>query len=350
MAIQRLRSTVYVVGAGFSKGCGYPLTKELLPNVWSRLGKGDKNALGKIVRFHHPQFDPERPGSFPGIEELLTEIAVNLDLFESSRWRQGALGKDALVGAHQALLGEIAVWFHELFDKASAAPWLKSFVERLRNEDAGIVSFNWDLLLDEALFGSNVNGASYGLQRDLPKRGPLILKPHGSLNWYLADDIQAVAASRRRSLFEADDPQEDVEAFVLPRTIRSKAERTYTPLLVAPTYLKDFRRPIFRRLWRHSTDLLSTPERIIFLGYSLPKDDLQARFILRCGFHNQLKGILKGRRSSGASLRGDPTGNAEVVVVDPDKEAAKRIRGVVNLDIKLKHFKGTVEEWLESEQ
>jgi len=30
----RIRDTVYVIGAGFSKGLGYPLTNQLLTDVW----------------------------------------------------------------------------------------------------------------------------------------------------------------------------------------------------------------------------------------------------------------------------------------------------------------------------
>lgn len=34
---ERIRDVVYVVGAGFSAGPGYPLTKSLLIDEWSRL-------------------------------------------------------------------------------------------------------------------------------------------------------------------------------------------------------------------------------------------------------------------------------------------------------------------------
>jgi hypothetical protein len=65
------------------------------------------------------------------------------------------------------------------------------------------------------------------------------------------------------------------------------------PLIIPPTYLKDFTPSIFQQLWKNCTDVLSTPKRLVFLGYSLPAADLHAQFIFRCGFHNQLNGRLR---------------------------------------------------------
>src|SRR6266446_1278889 len=86
----RVRETVYVVGAGFSAGLGYPLTKSLLIDVWSRLDDASREKLVKVILFHHPAFDPKRTTSFPDIEQLLTEISVNIDLFGASRPIEGS--------------------------------------------------------------------------------------------------------------------------------------------------------------------------------------------------------------------------------------------------------------------
>ncbi len=75
----RLRDTVYVVGAGFSAGFGYPLTKSLLIDVWDLLQKAPRNQLSRIIEFHHPAFNPKRKTSFPDIEQLLTEVNILFD-------------------------------------------------------------------------------------------------------------------------------------------------------------------------------------------------------------------------------------------------------------------------------
>lgn len=51
-------ATVYVIGAGFSAGLGYPLTFDLLLRLWPRLDQLGKKQLRKdlekVIRFHYP--------------------------------------------------------------------------------------------------------------------------------------------------------------------------------------------------------------------------------------------------------------------------------------------------------
>jgi len=337
----RFKDTVYVVGAGFSAGLGYPLTKTLLIDIWNRLEKDSQLHLKKIIEFHHPAFTVKRNTTFPDIEQLLTEIAVNLELFDASRPAEGTFTKKQLEASRQALLSSIARWFHDLYDKACDTGWLSDIVQRLRAEKAAIVSFNWDLVLDQLLFESGLESASYGLSKDLAS-GPVLLKPHGSLNWYDATQIQRVAEEKLVEIFPHERAAERIEAFLHPRAIRSKAGRRYTPLIIPPTYLKDFNRPVFRHLWNRSTDVLSTPKKLIFLGYSLPAADLHAQFIFRCGFHNQVEGRL---RKSGS--RYPATGPAKVIVVNPDQEAARRIEAVAGPHIPFTWVPKRIQDWLE---
>jgi hypothetical protein len=83
---------------------------------------------------------------------------------------------------------------------------------------------------------------------------------------------------------------------------------------------------------------------VVFLGYSLPDADLHARFILRCGFHNQVEGevVSGGKRST-------PTGKAEVVIVNPDRGAAGRIERGVGNHICCDRQPIAVAEWIEQQ-
>lgn len=337
----RIRDTVYVVGAGFSAGLGYPLTKSLLLDVWSRLPENSRNQMERIIEFHHPAFRAVRTTSFPGIEPLLTEIAVNLELFDASRPAEGNFTKAQLLSSREDLLFTISQWFHSLYNQAVNTSWLGPFTERLRSENAAIVSFNWDLVLDQQLFGDQLGARSYGLEEELGD-GPVLLKPHGSLNWYSTPEVQKVTADKRVEIFPATDGEDAVELFLYPRQIDSKVGRRYTPLIIPPTYLKDFSRPIFRRLWNRCTDLLSTPRKLIFLGYSLPAEDLHAQFIFRCGFHNQVEGRLR-RDGSG---RHPHTGVAEVIIVNPDQDAARRIEAVAGPKISCTWIPKRIQDWL----
>lgn len=329
--------TVYIIGAGFSAGLGYPTTSNLLIEVWERLSDVYQTRLEKIIAFHHPNFNPARATSFPYIETLLTQISVNLEMFKSSRIAQGNFTKANLLDVRAELLTQIAVWFHELYPAAVTSPWLSKVAARITAENATVISFNWDLILDQKLF-PEVSASNYGLASK--RSGPTLLKPHGSLNWYEAEQIDQVSADKRIELQPKADDYSAVEAFVLPRHIISKANRRYTPLIVPPTYIKDFSRPISVKLWKRCTEALSTAKAIHILGYSLPEADMQAQFIFRCGFHNQKEGKIDA-----AGRRSVPSGSAKVTVVNPDAAAARRIENVVGSDSHFEWKPFKVEEW-----
>jgi hypothetical protein len=335
----RIRDTVYVIGAGFSAGLDYPMTSTLLNGVWKKLSTPERKQLRKVIEFHHPEFDSTRPSTFPNMEKFLTEIDVNLELFNSSRPAEGRFTKKQLEEFRDNLLLTVRAWFHDLFEDATKKAWLSVMVKRLRQENAAIVSFNWDLILDHLVF-EEIAAANYGLSRDLGK-GPLLLKPHGSLNWYQGTQIDVVAASKRIVIFHHKDEQKCVHAFVHPRDIESKSGKRYAPLIIPPTYLKDFRPSIFRQLWKNCTDVLSTPKKIVFLGYSLPEADLHAQFIFRCGFYNQVHGRLKAD-----GTRHDGTGPAKVIIVNPDEDAAKRIRLVAGPACDCRWINKKIEDWV----
>jgi hypothetical protein len=340
----RIRDTVYVIGAGFSKGLGYPLTNQLLTDVWGHLPADSKDQLIKIIQFHHPRFDVNDPKSYPDIEQLLTEISVNLRLFDSSRPAEGRFTKKQLRDSRRTLLQAITLWFHELYEDAVKTPWLSEIVKRMRSQKAAIVSFNWDLILDHRLLSGDLDPEAYGLAKHLGK-GPLLLKPHGSLNWYEGEQLEPVSDAKKVEIFHSKDASKCVHAFLLPRHVMSSAGKHYTPLIIPPTYFKNFKPTLFKRLWRNCTEVLSSPRQVIFLGYSLPASDLHAHFILRCGFHNQLNGRIKD-----ADTRYEATGPAEVLIVNPDEAAAQRIKDVAGPQVRCSWIKKRIEEWVQNDE
>jgi len=332
-----------VIGAGFSAGLGYPLTKSLLIDVWDRLPRDSQTQLKKIIEFHHPAFNLRRATTFPDIEQLLTEMAVNLQLFESSRPAEGRFTKEQLKQSREILLFTIASRFHELYEDARETNWLSKIVTKLQSERAAIVSFNWDLILDHLIFDGHLTAESYGLSEKLGK-GPILLKPHGSLNWYEGVQLSHVPNLKRIEIFHQCDSQNSVHAFLLPRGVKSKTGKSYNPLIIPPTFLKDFTPSVFRRLWQNCTDALSTPKRLVFLGYSLPAADLHAQFIFRCGFHNQVYGRIRDARG-----RYPATGPAEVVIINPDQDAARRIEAVAGPKIQCTWVAKRIQNWVEED-
>ena len=317
---------VYVVGAGFSAGLGYPLTSDLLMRLWDRIeDRPLKERLERVIRFHNPGFDLTKFSSFPNVEELLSQMMVNEQLFDSSRQYEGNFTKDDLESLQRTLLLNVSDWFHEISEeidlKEPRMRWLREFRDRVRREHAVIISFNWDLILDKLLFDKDLEKRNYGFSSE-PLEGPVLLKPHGSLNWFESDSGCFLKDSKKFLLFEKT-TSAHVYAFREFRAPVSTSDRDYTPLIVPPVYLKNFEKPVFKQLWQNCTRHLSTAKKIFFLGYSMPTADLHAQFIMQCGFHNQREGELlpDGRRK-------EPTGEAEVIIINPDREAAQRIEAI----------------------
>jgi hypothetical protein len=336
------RKSVYVIGAGFSAGLGYPLTHDLLVRLWARLDDPLRDGLAKVIKFHHTSFDHKRFTSFPNIELLLSKIAVNLELFDASRVAVGRFKKERLEEIRQGVLSETAVWFHEISESVdphnSRHEWLAKFRDKVIAENAAIISFNWDLILEKVLFEKSLDGQSYGLSA-ASGSGPILLKPHGSLNWFEESQAKYIASDRRIQIFGKG--KESVHAFLRYREPISKREREYTPLIIPPIYLKNFGKPIFQALWQKTMSCLSTAEKVTFLGYSMPEADLHAQFILRCGFYNQTQGQLK--KGGG---RTDSTGAAKVTIVNPDQGAARRIEAVLGRHAKCKWLPKPVAQWV----
>jgi hypothetical protein len=119
--VMKRREFVYVIGAGFSAGVGYPLTGDLLLRIWECLEAPFRKKLRRVIEFHHPGFTPERFTSFPNVEDLLSETRVNDELFRASRQYEGGFTHEYLQDLQRDLLLAVTQWFHDLGEKVTPA-------------------------------------------------------------------------------------------------------------------------------------------------------------------------------------------------------------------------------------
>ena len=327
---------VYVIGAGFSAGLGYPLTSDLLVRLWDRIDEEFRTRLKRAICFHHPDFDPERFTSFPNVEQLLSELQVNEQLFDASDQYETTFTKEQLRNLQTDLLLEVARWFHEIsksvVPNAPTVSWLSKFKEQVMRQRAAVISFNWDLILDQLLFADGINEASYGFTIG-EDQIPSLLKPHGSLNWFEEGIGRHLKSVKRVTVF--DNGPDTVYAFREFRAPVSKSTRIYSPLIVPPVYLKNFEKPVFKALWRNCVTVLNQARQVVFLGYSMPLADHHAQFIMRCGFQKRIV--------SDPCVQGTP----EVVIVNPDWGAARRISSIVGSEYRCSWASTPVSEWIE---
>ena len=318
--------TVFVIGAGVSADLGYPLTRDLLFGLMPRLDAKIRKLLEEVIRFHHPGWC--RPELVPEIEELLTELAANEDLLGALR-PDGPFAVAHLQRLRQDLLLGIAQWFHELYGNKSEAQSriAAALCRKLEEcEQPVVISFNWDCELDSHMLGRDEPAPEkvrqvYGLKEEF---GPsTLLKPHGSLNWY--DTVgRHIREDLRKELWPGTEGVRPVYCFLRWRAPKTGRQRRYVPWLVPPTHMKTFEHPMLQHIWHRCVDALSTAQRVYVLGYSLPVADWHARYIIRCGFHNQEDGLARMGRP-----RARKTGSAAVTIVNPDSAAFRRIEGVV---------------------
>lgn len=328
---------VYVVGAGFSAGLGFPTIKDLMRKIWPRLiENGISDEIADIIRFHHPSFNPDNESTFVNVEKILSEMQANEELFEYSRPATGGFSVEELVKRRRDFLFLMAQWFHELqrTELDNPSPWIRALSSHMIHERAQIISFNWDLVLDEILFGDSLSKKNYGFAG--LGAGPRLLKPHGSLNWFENSTGKHLKEEKKFHLLGRG--KDAVYAFK-PFRAPISSRRVYLPLIVPPVFNKNFGAKIFQMLWREIVSVLSSASEVRFLGFSLADADFHARFILRCGFHNQENGELlaDGSRSS-------PTGRAAVSVVDLDHNAHSRIQEMVGWPVDF--AESTIEDWV----
>jgi hypothetical protein len=61
------------------------------------------------------------------------------------------------------------------------------------------------------------------------------------------------------------------------------------PILITPTHRKDYRNPHIARIWHRAERTLREADHVVFVGYSLPDDDIEVIYLLK-------RGIIKPSR------------------------------------------------------
>ncbi len=142
--------TVFVLGAGFSSLAGIPLMDELRDEVLTDPRIQDLPALtGQDKR--------------SSLEEILLDL------------RKGA--NESATQAHDALLNASLCLLWKKHQMMPDLPEAYSRFARVAGDSVGIVSLNWDLVCELALYTADINW-SYSTDPGIP-----VVKPHGSINW-----------------------------------------------------------------------------------------------------------------------------------------------------------------------
>lgn len=274
---------VYVTGAGFTRG--FVRQAPLLVDDF------ENDRLVRIVRglpAASRVLDAERnrhPGGFIDIERLMTRLHELMPYDH----RQGSADQFALLLAE--LKNAFLRTIQNALDGVEVGPEsdVMTFARHCAAAKATCVTFNYDDLLDEALFAAGSWNPHWGYgffcrsSADAVSdfsQGPagssmLLLKLHGSLNWW-----PRLGYSKPFALdaIVHHHGWEGISRHVFPNDVVARHLES-EPVIVPPVLSKlDLvAQPVLRLVWSLAYEYLSTAEAVTFIGYSFPATDTAAR-------------------------------------------------------------------------
>jgi hypothetical protein len=189
-----------------------------------------------------------------------------------------------------------------------------------------IISFNWDILFEEAMittgkwtpqdgYGISFNNIIYKNEKDkeqgiLPKvnSNNLVLKPHGSINWYNKNDQinKQILFIQLKSRLRAGNP-----------LLLERQENSYLSSITPP----GIKRKSFPEVWDKMKKLLERADEIIAIGFSFNDNDEYIK-----------------EEFDGIKFKKD----LKIIIINPDNEKLKNAYIEVfytnNIEIKYKTF------------
>jgi len=267
-----------VIGAGLSKAFGLPLAADLLPQMlgW-HINRGNGHKVEPIIeflKFFYPAF-VDIAGWCPSAEDVMgmfdsAEEYSNLRAGAPGfRWREGKMAQ--LRMRFNSLMGQYLWAFQACMNDDTLAP-LRKFV-RNRGTRTAYVTFNYDLLLETAL---SQEAIPYSYRLDPSGQIVTLLKPHGSINWFLRSPGKMFAGKGwstfgpNISVFDGLDPG------LLPFGQRSWRQAA----LIAPTPHKQIAFAEMKRVWTSFSSAVHSSPTLLSIGYSMPEADRLARLVL----------------------------------------------------------------------
>lgn len=319
---------VFLFGAGASYPDGVPLQTQIIPDILNDEDPQLRNSvISKNLEIFLTQNFPHS-NQYPSLEEVFGFINFFLinDISLSADW------------SHQKLLqlkvGLTKVIHYIISKKTSKSENFKLFWEEIRekNKNIGIVTTNYDTLIDEAfdtiypdcLLDYCLDFTNYryedGYVLDafnwwvnpqkptnfynyiVPTRIKLI-KIHGSLNWKYCDCCGQVTLTpwQHQINLKKDSFQSFLDS-ERQTSICPFDENKLSSLIQVPTHLKVNHNHIFNKLYDEALYLVRNAKILVFIGYSFPEADVHIRALIRRGFSENGK-IIVINKSKASDLK-----------------------------------------------
>jgi hypothetical protein len=307
---EQMGGTVIFLGAGATKSCQGPLTDEILPGMHQLASHPDwPGSLSLLKEFLEDQFHVKEGSP----KELYAGLPLVMSLIDTALARRQALAPRWDLNRLAELREQIEFGIYDLLEERllkgpTNNHW--ELLDRVYPAGAGaqpcVISTNYDLIVDAALmflseYRPDEQGASQGrfpdyrcdvstqFYRNETKRFGTLLKLHGSLNWLYCKSCQRLELGNSESrkwlkivTRMMERAHSDLKAsFTADGAPCPTCGTKLRPLLIAPTHLKDYRNAHLAQVWYEAERVLREADRVIFVGYSLPEDDLEVVYLLK---------------------------------------------------------------------
>lgn len=310
---------VIILGAGATKACGGPLTDDILPAALNgEMAHDDRTTLIAdreellvlTYEFLKESFNvpvdknPIERQDCPSLPMVLSMLRRSVELGKPiGRW-QG----DDLVKAKRAI--EYAI-FAVIEAALRRIPPNRRFHHTLleplyaQGAEPAVVSLNYDVIVDNAMFSlseqfQHMRPPNYCVEIETDKYKDFcaygnfgrLLKIHGSLNWLYCDKCQRLdlfVSEGMRTGKALDDLYHSVpfdDAYSCrgtPCRNRPACDGFVSPILITPTYVKDYENPHVERVWAEAEAAMQQSDRAVIIGYSLPTDDVEVAMLFKRG-------------------------------------------------------------------
>ncbi len=233
----------------------FSITEQEVDNVENLLSIAD---LSQLVE--HPPLDKLRDESIPLRLRRFIDAVVSKSVRMPSPASAGWLEGDQALGYRR--LVEALAW---------------------HGQRVSVITTNYDCALEYACYCMGLP-FTYSRSDD----GALeILKLHGSLNWLRCSNRECpehdelIVSPLRHQAREQDGDVGHVAR--VDDTCATCGERL-TPMIVPPTWIKQFDNNVLRDAWSRALSVLTEAEAFVAIGYSLPATDTHVRQLLHLGF------------------------------------------------------------------
>lgn len=301
-SFRKKQRVAIILGAGATKACNGPLTAEILPTAFSATPGVELARLNAFLQdiFGVPaNLKARTPGDYPPLPTVLSllDTAISREHDFGRKWPTTELrlvrrqAEYAVFRAIAQAMKAESSWSNRCHEDLLQHVMARTGVWPM------VISLNYDLRIDYAMMDQDGGGLpDYGCDirtqdyRAAQKAGRLY-KIHGSMHWLycptchrLEMGIDRQGRLRKAGLSLAWSLAQDfIDGLSEKGLYCPDCQTRFRTVMITPTSLKDYRNPHIASLWYQAERALRESDRAVFVGYSLPWDDVDVIYLLKRG-------------------------------------------------------------------